>query len=200
VLGYGGPEVKLLLAIAVVLAAGAAAYLLLDPFGEDSGSAGRSGARSGSAAADGRVQTKPLTGTACQRLAGLAANLAATDRTANEFLVDLGQQAAGIRRGRLAVLDLARDGHNVILGRGFKPQFDDGTRGQVRHFAGVARASMFGGSAITRWISESLRGDPADSPDGRLADEGIDFAQSLLAGRLRLSEASEWIRERLCRS
>ena len=59
---------------------------------------------------------------------------------------------------------------------------------------------MFGGSALTRWISENLRRDPAGSPDGRLADEGIDFAQALLAGRLELSEASEWIRETLCKA
>jgi hypothetical protein len=122
-------------------------------------------------------------------------------RTAPErFLIDLGQQGAGIRPGRFALIDLARDGRNIILGRGFKRAFDDGTRGQVRHFVGVARASMFGGSALTRWISENLRRDPAGSPDGRLADEGIDFAQALLAGRLELSEASEWIRETLCKA
>ena len=180
---------KLLVASAVVLAAGVAAYLVLDPFGDDSGSPAGSGAR-----------TQPLTGTACQRLAGLAANLAVRDRTAERFLIDLGQQGAGIRPGRFALIDLARDGHNIILGRGFKTEFDDGTRGQVRHFVGVARASMFGGSALTRWISENLRRDPAGSPDGRLADEGIDFAQALLAGRLELSEASEWIRATLCKA
>ncbi|HEY1237565.1 MAG TPA: hypothetical protein VGE91_04460 [Solirubrobacterales bacterium] len=184
---------KLLVAIVVVLAAGILAYLVLDPFGDDSDQGGAV------AGGGGGTRTEKLSGTACQRLAGLAANLAVTDRTATQFLIDLGQQAAGIRKGRLALLDLARDGHNVILGRGFKPEFDDGTRGQVRHFAGVARASMFGGTIVTRWISENLRGDQADSPDGRLADEGIDFAQSLLAGRLRLSEASNWIRERLCK-
>jgi hypothetical protein len=189
---------KLLLLFAALLAGVAViAYVALDPFGDDSNPGGVAH-RSGTVASSEKAR-KPLAGTACQKLAALAANLAATDRTANEFLVDLGQQAAGIRRGRLALLDLARDGHNVILGRGFKPEFDDGTRGQVRHFAGVARASMFGGSIITRWISENLRSDPSDSPDGRLADEGIDFAQSLLTGRLRLSEASDWIRERLCR-
>ena len=180
---------KLLVASAVVLAAGVAAYLVLDPFGDDSGSPAGSAAR-----------TQPLTGTACQRLAGLAANLAVRDRTAERFLIDLGQQGAGIRPGRFALIDLARDGRNIILGRGFKREFDDGTRGQVRHFVGVARASMFGGSALTRWISENLRRDPAGSPDGRLADEGIDFAQALLAGRLELSEASEWIRETLCKA
>ena len=179
---------KLLIALAVVLAAGAVAYAVIDPFGGESTSSARARA----------TATKPLSGTACHRLAGLSANLAAQDRTAEQFLIDLGQQGAGIRPGRFALLDLARDGRNVILGRGFRPEFDDGTRGQVRHFVGVARASMLGGSVLTRWISEHLRQDPANSPDGRLADEGIDFAQALLSGRLALSAASGWIRERLC--
>ncbi|HEY7121194.1 MAG TPA: hypothetical protein VH329_01425 [Solirubrobacterales bacterium] len=180
---------KLVVALVAVLALGAITYLVLDPSGGETDS--NAGARA--------IRTERPSGTACQRLAGLAANLAARDRTAERFLVDLGQQAAGIRPGRFALIDLARDGRNIILGRGFKSEFDDGTRGQVRHFAGVARASMFGGAVVTRWISENLRGDPADSPDGRLADEGIDFAQALLSGRLALSDAASWIRERLCK-
>lgn len=197
---------KLLVAIVLVLAAGAAGYVLLDPFPDNSdsvagaGHASVAGAGEGSAADGGAARTEPLSGTACQRLAGLAANIAVRDRTPERFLIDLGQQGAGIRPGRFALIDLARDGRNIILGRGFKREFDDGTRGQVRHFVGVARASMFGGSALTRWISENLRRDPAGSPDGRLADEGIDFAQALLAMRLELSEASEWIRETLCKA
>jgi hypothetical protein len=180
---------KLLLAFAVVLAVGAGVYAVFDPLSDDSDSS--AGAKASA--------SEPLTGSACQRLAGLAANLAAQDRTAEQFLIDLGKQGAGIRANRFALLDLARDGRNIIVGRGFKPPFDDGTRGQVRHFVGVARASMFGGSTVTRWLSENLRNDPADSPDGRLADQGIDFAQSLLAGRLELNEASGWIRQRLCK-
>jgi hypothetical protein len=196
---------RLLVAIALVLAAGAVGYLLLDPFGDDPDSV--AGADHSSVATVGHdsvagadeARTQPLSGTACQRLAGLASNLAAKDPTPERFLVDLGRQGAGIRPGRFALIDLAGDGRNIILGRGFRPEFDDGTRGQVRHFVGVGRASMFGGPVITRWLSENLRGDPADSPDGRLADEGIDFAQALLAGRLEVSAASGWIRERLCK-
>jgi hypothetical protein len=197
---------KFVVAIVLVLAAAAAGYLLLDPFGDDpdsvagAGPASVAGAGKGSAADAGQGRTEPLSGTACQRLAGLAANLAARDRSAERFLIDLGKQGAGIRTGRFALIDLAGDGRNIILGRGFKSEFDDGTRGQVRHFVGVARASMLGGPALTRWISENLRRDPADSPDGRLADEGIDFARALLAGRLEPSDASAWIRGRLCRS
>jgi hypothetical protein len=197
---------KVFVATGLVLAAGAVGYLLLDPFSDNSDSVAGAGhdsvptADRDSVAGSDDARTKPLTGTACQRLAGLAANLAVRDRTAERFLTDLGQQGAGIRPGRFALIDLARDGRNIIIGRGFKREFDDGTRGQVRHFVGVARASVFGGSALTRWISENLRRDPAGSPDGRLADEGIDFAQALLAGRLELSEASEWIREKLCKA
>jgi len=182
---------KLLIALVVVLAVGAGAYVVIeDPFG---------GEQEPSSATAKGAGTVPLRGTACKRLAILAGNIAARDRSAEQFLIDLGKQGAGIRSGRLALIDLARDGRNVILGRGFRPEFDDGTRGQVRHFVGVARASMFGGSTLTRWISENLRRDPAGSPDGRLADEAIAFSQTLLAGRLRVSAASAWIRQRLCR-
>jgi len=52
---------------------------------------------------------------------------------------------------------------------------------------------------VTRWISEHLRHDASDSPDGRLGDEGIEFAQDLIAGRLQLSDASAWVRTNLCR-
>jgi hypothetical protein len=180
---------KLVLGLVVLVAAGAAAYFVVDPFGDDTGS---------SAGASGEG-TRPLRGSACRRLATLAENIAVRDRSAEAFLVDLGEQGAGIRPGRLALIDLARDGSNIIVGRGFRPEFDDGTRGQVRHFVGVARATMFGGPVLTRWISENVRRDAADSPDGKLADEGTDFAQALLSGRLAPSEAGAWIRDHLCR-
>lgn len=157
-------------------------YVLVDPFADESDpTASRQG-----------------TGTACERLAGLAGYLAATDDGVNEFLLDLGQQAAGISKGRQALADLARGGRNRIPGKGFKRRFDDGSVGQVRHFVGYVRATMFGGANTTRWIGERLRHDPANSPDGRLGDEGIDFAQALIAGRLELSGASTWLQSRLC--
>jgi hypothetical protein len=188
---------RLFVAIVVVLGAGVLAYLVFDPFGDESDPVA-SGGGARTTGAEG-TRTEALSGTACERLAGLAASLAARDPGAQRFLTDLGQRAAGIRPGRLALIDLARDGRDTIPGRGFKSEFDDGTRGQVRHFAGVARASMFGGTVVTRWISENLRDDPAGSPDGLLADEGIAFAQALLAGRLDVRAAAGWIRERLCR-
>jgi hypothetical protein len=177
---------KALLAIGLACLLGASAvlaYLAIDPFGDDSDP----------------TTSLHLSGSACERLAGLAGYLAGTDDNVNEFLLDLGQQAAGISKGRRALADLARGGRNRIPGKGFKQRFDDGSVGQVRHFAGYVRASMFGGTNVTRWISEHLRQDPADSPDGRLGDEGIEFAQDLIAGRLELSGTSSWVRAHLCR-
>lgn len=173
------------LAVAVLVVAGAAitAYLAIDPFADDTDPA----------------TSLHLSGTACERLAGLAGYLAVSDNSVDEFLLDLGQRAGGISKGRRAVRDLARGGRDRIPGRGFKQQFDDGSAGQVRHFVGYVRASMFGGAGVTRWISEHLRHDPPDSPDGRLGDEGIEFAQDLIGGRLQLSAASTWLRDRLCR-
>jgi hypothetical protein len=177
--------VKVLLVIGSVCLIGAAvfAFVLFEPLSDRS---------------DPTV-SRQLTGTACERLAGLAGQLAETDDSVNDFLLDLGQQAAGISKGRRALADLARGGRNRIPGRGFKRRFDDGSIGQVRHFAGYVRASMFGGGNVTRWIGEHLRSDPAGSPDGRLGDEGIEFAQDLIAGRLELSGASAWLRIHLCR-
>jgi hypothetical protein len=176
---------RLLLAIGAVcvIGAGLLAFVLIDPLADES---------------DPTV-SRHLSGTACERLAGLAGQLAEADDSVDQFLLDLGQQAAGISKGRRALADLARGGRNRIRGRGFKRRFDDGSVEQVRHFAGYVRASMFGGTTVTRWIGERLRRDPPDSPDGRLGDEGIEFAQDLIAGRLELSEASGWLRSRLCR-
>jgi hypothetical protein len=169
---------------AVLLIVGAVvAYLAIDPFADE---------------LDPSV-SRHLTGTACERLSELAGQLAEADDDVNAFLLDLGQQAAGIRPGRRGLADLARGGHNRILGNGFKRPYDDGTRGQVRHFVGFARATIYGGASPTRWISEHLRNDAAGSPDGRLGDEGIEFTQDLLQGKLELSSASEWLRTRLCR-
>jgi hypothetical protein len=52
---------------------------------------------------------------------------------------------------------------------------------------------------VTRWIGERLRRDSPNSPDGRLGDEGLDFEEDLIAGRLELEDASDWLRSRLCR-
>ena len=182
-IGYVLMKVLFVLGAVLLVAAGGVAYLVIDPFADES---------------DPTV-SHHLTGTACEKLSQLAGQLAETDDDANSFLLDLGQQAGGIRPGRGALTDLARGGHNRILGKGFKPAYDDGTRGQVRHFVGYVRATMFGGANATRWISVNLRNDPEDSPDGRLGDQGIAFTQELLHGRLELSGVSDWLRDRLCR-
>ncbi len=137
---------KGLLSIGLACLLGASAvlaYLAIDPFGDDSDP----------------TASLHLSGSACERLAGLADYLADTDDNVNDFLLDLGQQAAGISKGRRALADLARGGRNRIPGKGFKQRFDDGSVGQVRHFVGYVRASMFGGTNVTRWISEHLRHD-----------------------------------------
>lgn len=138
-------------------------------------------------------------GSACRRLAGLAARLAEREESGIVFLRELGQQAAGIRPGSRAYGDLARGGRNRIPGRGFLRRFDDGTQGQARHFAGIAVATTFGGESYTRWVSIFVRNDPLDSPDGRLTEEGIEFATSVLRGDLELAETPEWLLEHLCR-
>lgn len=138
-------------------------------------------------------------GSACKRLAGLAAKLAEREDSAPAFLRAFGKQAAGIRQGPRAYGDLARGGRNLIAGRGFLRRYDDGTQGQARHFAGIAVATSFGGGSYTRWVSIFVRDDPLDSPDGRLTEEGIAFAGEVLSGDLELAETPEWLLEHLCR-
>lgn len=138
-------------------------------------------------------------GSACRRVAGLAARLAEADPPPLEFLRDFGRQVAGIRPPPRAYGDLASGGRNRVAGRGFLARFDDGTVGQARHFAGIAVAATFGGSQATRWVSIFVRDDPLDSPDGRLTEEGIEFAQEVLSGELAVAEAPRWLLDRLCR-
>lgn len=79
---------RLLLAIGAVglIGAGVLAFVLIDPLADES---------------DPTV-SRHLSGTACERLAGLAGRLAEADDSVNQFLLDLGQQAAGISKGRRA--------------------------------------------------------------------------------------------------
>ena len=175
---------KWLIAIAVLaVAAAGLAYVVLDPFADESDPSAR----------------RALTGSACEKLAQLAGQLAEEDPTPVAFMRELGLEAAGIRPGRRALADLARGGHNRIRGRGFLQRYDDGTEGQVRHFVGLSVATMFGGASPIRWISENLRRDPAGTPDGRLGEEGIDFGTQVIAGKLALDETPLWLRSHLCR-
>ena len=138
-------------------------------------------------------------GSACRRLAGVAARLAEAESPPDAFLRALGRRAAGIRPPPRAFADLARGGRDLIPGKGFLARFDDDSAGQVRHFAGIAAAVSFGGARNTRRISIEVRRDPPDSADGRLTDEGIAFASALLGGELEVEEAPRWLLKRLCR-
>lgn len=133
----------------------------------------------------------------CSGLAALAARLGDERISGRAFLVRLGQQGAGIRRGPLALLDLATGGRDVFRGGGFRPEFDDGSRGQVRHFCGTAVAVVWLGARLTRWFTRG-RGDTATSADGRLSEAAIEFAELILHDRLPVTEAHQWIRRRLC--
>jgi hypothetical protein len=177
------------LVVVVALACAGAALWWAEPWADDGGSE----------EIDLAELSAEYQGSACRRLAGLAAKLAESEPTPVVFLRDLGKRAAGIRQGPRAYGDLARGGRNVIVGRGFLRRFDDGTQGQVRHFAGIAIATSLGGGSYTRRISIFVRDDPLDSPDGQLTEEGIAFASEVLSGDLDLEETPEWLLEHLCR-
>jgi hypothetical protein len=165
------------------LALGAVAYIAIDPFGDES---------------DPSV-SRGLTGTACQRLAGLAVQLAEEDKTPGEFIAALGREGAGIRQGSRGFADLLRGGHNRIPGRGFLARYDDGTQGQVRHFAGITVATALATGNPTLWISRHLRHDRKGSADDKLTERGVDFATAVLEGRLALDQTGDWILTHLCR-
>ncbi len=135
---------------------------------------------------------------ACQRLVALVAQLAARELSPRRLLLALGREAAGIREGPVGLIDLALGGRDVIIGRGMKSMFDDASRGQVRHFAGVATSTALLGPGLTRRLSV-VRGDSAASPDGRLSEAAIDFAVELLSRRLAVASAADWLRTTLCK-
>jgi hypothetical protein len=190
-------------AIAVgVLALAALALRELDVWGEDSVEGGieRPSIQLGTErAADQPPGDLERSGSACQRLAALAAGLGLRESTPAGFLRALGQGAAGIRPPPRALSDLARGGRDLIPGGGFRARYSDGSSGQVRHFAGVAVASAYGGAAATRVISVVFRRDPVRSADGRLSEHALDFATLVSSGELPLEQTGTWILENLCR-
>lgn len=141
-----------------------------------------------------------MTDNACAELARTADDIAAEHPTwsGRELLVELGARVAGISRGRGAVLGLLIGGRPRLRGGGFQPGLRDGTAGQTRHFAGVARAVTVLGAARTEWLSVHVRRDAPDSPDGRLTSLAIDFADQLLDGSLEPRHAGGWIRRNVC--
>jgi hypothetical protein len=194
--------VKVLAGLLAVLCAGAVLWYL-EPWADEGGTGENpqgKGERAGQGqAAAGQVDPEEFTGSACRRMAGLAARLAEAEESARRFLRAFGREAAGIRPPPRAYGDLARGGRDLIPGRGFLSRYDDGTEGQVRHFAGIAAASTFGGGSATRFISIFFRDDPIASPDGQLTEEGIEFAERVLGGDLAPAETPAWLLENLCR-
>lgn len=135
---------------------------------------------------------------ACRRLVELLGDLADGSPTPRSLLVKLGEEAAGIRPGVMALLDLVGGGHDRLAGGGLKPRFNDSSHGQVRHFAGIARSTVLLGPTLTKWLSEGVRGDVPASADGQLTKAAIVFAQELLTGELPVSGAADWVRENIC--
>jgi hypothetical protein len=187
-----------LLAAVAILCAGAALWHF-EPWADDEDPTEVSARGEGSAPSEESEPGEELTGSACREMAGLAARLAARERDPSSFLRAFGRDAAGIRKPPDAYADLARGGRNLIVGRGFLERFDDGSAGQVRHFAGIAVASTFGGGGATRFLSIFVRDDSPASADGKLTDEGILFADKVLDGELALEQTPSWLLGHLCR-
>lgn len=144
-----------------------------------------------------RVATGP---NACEQLAQVADAIVAEHPAwpAHELLVELAVRVAGIRRGPLAALGLLVGGRPRLKGGGFRPELRDHTAGQSRHFVGIARSVSVLGPRRTVWVSEHVRRDAPDSPDGRLTALAIAFASALLDGSLVTRDAGAWIRQNVC--
>ncbi|WP_344376273.1 hypothetical protein [Agromyces tropicus] len=134
---------------------------------------------------------------ACAALADSIDSLAGLGYPDGRFLKELGR-VAGVRRGPFWVTDAATGGRNRIRGRGFRPEVDDDTAGQARHFAGTVAVAARVGGRITRWLTTNILRDPPESADGRLSDEAIEFVRLVRSGDLAQADAADWIRERLC--
>ncbi len=135
---------------------------------------------------------------ACEALVAAAAREALPGVSARAFVRRLGEVGAGIRPGLYGVVDLALAGANPLPGNGFRPELDDGTPGQVRHFCGLAAACQRFGAGPTRWVSIHVRRDAPDTPDGVLTDLAIEFVRSLQRGELAVRDAPAWLRRALC--
>ena len=137
---------------------------------------------------------------ACAALVALAEREARPGVSPRRFLRRLGTLGAGVRPGLPGILDLARAGSDTLPGHGFRPELEDGSGAQVRHFCGIAACCALFGRAPTRWVSVHLRRDAPESPDGRLTDLAVELARLLAAGELEVSAAPDWIGRTLCAS
>ena len=135
----------------------------------------------------------------CQELAAVCDRIVAADPdiAPRDFLRALGDIVAGIDPGIEGIVDLARGGANEVYGKGFLPEFDDGSDGQPRHFAGTAASvAIFGGRA-TEFVAHTFL-DPPDTPDGRLTSAAVDFATQVIDEELPLTQTADWVLENLC--
>jgi hypothetical protein len=135
-------------------------------------------------------------------LVTLSEKLVKSSPTPRQFLFALGAKAAGIRRGPLGYLDLARGGRNIFpgdeVGDGVKVRFDDDTGGQIRHFAGIVAASVRVGPKAADWLSQTVGRDARRSPDGRLTHVATQFSRLILSGDLAVADAPAWLEKRVC--
>jgi hypothetical protein len=136
---------------------------------------------------------------ACKQMAELCAHLldVAPELTPREFLRSLGALVAGIDLGLKGVKQLARGGANGLVGAGFREEYDDGTAGQARHFAGTAAAAALIGEKPAELLAHHVV-DPAESIDGHLSTAALEFARLLIDGDLTLPEAGHWIEMNVC--
>ncbi|MBF4461311.1 MULTISPECIES: hypothetical protein [unclassified Rathayibacter] len=135
---------------------------------------------------------------ACAALAARTDALAASAPRPRALIAALAREVAGIRRAPLGVLDLAGGGRNRLRGRGFRRPYDDGTRGQARHFAGVAGASLVLGGPLAHLFLRTIGGDRAGSADDRLTTRALEWSRLLRRGELPVAEAGAWIRREIC--
>ena len=137
---------------------------------------------------------------ACAKMATLADEIAAAHPrwSGRELLAEMALQVAGIHRGPGALLGLLTGGRSRLRGGGFRGELRDHSAEQTRHFIGVARAVTIIGPTATRWLSENLRQDPANSPDGKLTGLALEFSSVLLSGDVVTSAAGDWIRRNVC--
>jgi len=149
---------------------------------------------------EGQERTAALrNANACQQMADLCTELlgVAPDLSAREFLRSLGALVAGIDLGIAGIGQLARGGSNGLVGAGFRAEYDDGTAGQARHFAGTAAAAALLGDKPAEVLAHHVV-DPADSIDGRLSTAALEFARLLIDGDLPLDAAGQWIEANIC--
>jgi len=136
---------------------------------------------------------------ACHQMAELCGELLdlAPHLTPREFLRTLGALVAGIDLGVKGFRQLARGGANGLVGAGFRAEYDDGTAGQARHFAGTAAAAALIGEKPAELLAHHVV-DPAESIDGHLSTAALEFARLLIDGKLSMNAAGGWIEANVC--